>query len=134
MRSANATSVLCRPPTRLTCLKRPEPTFDPLVLLGDVDVVPLLTVVTSVASLDSLFVESVGAVKGCVTDPVGDDVDVADSFLAESLTRCLEKHMLAIVLDRWRCIDASIWLQTFCLCSWLVLAARRIWICWILKN
>lgn len=89
-------------------MKRPEPTFDPLALFGDADDVPLLTGV--VASVVSLFVDSVDVDIGCVA-VVGDDVevvDVADSFLAESLTRCLEKHMLAIVLDRWRCIDASI--------------------------
>ena len=38
-------------------------------------------------------------------------------FLAESLTRCFEKHILAIVFERCKCIEASIWLQTFCLCS-----------------
>ena len=36
-------------------------------------------------------------------------------FLAESLTLCFEKHILAIVFERCKCIEASIWLQTFCL-------------------
>ena len=100
----------------------PELALDPLAIVAfaDVDVASPFVVGESFPSASFDAIVGVDAVSVDVPDSCVDRLVLlllfrAESltlllpFRAESLTRCFEKHMLAIVLDRCKCIEASIW-------------------------